>query len=105
MLLWYTPPYRHCTLIKLLWARVAVSLVFEHDLTMNALLENGLSDIRCCYPSNIYQFTRDDVLISMGRASTNPTQVQMIQYFSIQNLIGIYEGSTCMSSFQPRSFC
>ena len=31
----------------------SVLLVFEHDLTMDALLENGLSDIRCCYHSNI----------------------------------------------------
>ena len=30
-------------------------LIFEHDLTMDVLLENGLSDIRCCYHSNIYQ--------------------------------------------------
>ena len=48
LLLWYTtaPPYRHCALIKLLWARVALFLlVFEHDLTMDALLENGLRDI------------------------------------------------------------
>ena len=28
-------------------------LVFEHDLTMDALLENGLSDIGCCYHSKI----------------------------------------------------
>ena len=51
-----TPPYEHCTLIKLLWARVALLnffVVCEHDLTMDALLENGLSDIRCCYHSNI----------------------------------------------------
>ena len=42
LLLWYTsaPPYRHCTLIKLLWAKVAL---FEHDLTMDALLENAWS--------------------------------------------------------------
>ena len=40
LLLWYTsaPPCRHCTLIKLLWASVALFLlVFEHDLTMAAL--------------------------------------------------------------------
>ena len=37
-----TPAYRHCTQIKLLWARVAV-LVFEHDLTRDALLENEWS--------------------------------------------------------------
>ena len=59
LLLCYTSalPYRHCTLIKLLWARVArsVLLVFEHDLTRDALLENGLNDIRCCYHSNIRQ--------------------------------------------------
>ena len=30
-------------------------LVLEHDLTMDALLEDGPSDIRCCYHSNIYQ--------------------------------------------------
>ena len=43
-------------LIKLLWARVApVLLVFEHDLTMDVPLENGFSDIRHCYHSNIYQ--------------------------------------------------
>ena len=48
--------YRHCTLIKLLWARVALFFVVcEHDLIMDALLEKGLSDIRCCYHSNIYQ--------------------------------------------------
>ena len=28
-------------------------IVCEHDLTMDALLENGLSGIRCCYHSNI----------------------------------------------------
>ena len=33
----------------------SVLLVFEHDLTMDVLLENDLSDIRCCYHSNIYQ--------------------------------------------------
>ena len=36
-----TPPYEHCTLIKLLWARVALLnffVVCEHDLTMDALL-------------------------------------------------------------------
>ena len=41
LLLWYTnaPPYRCCTLIKLLWARVysSVLLIFERDLTMDAL--------------------------------------------------------------------
>ena len=37
-------------------ARVALFFVVcEHDLTMDALLENGLTDIRCCYHSNIYQ--------------------------------------------------
>ena len=30
-------------------------LVLEHDLTMDALLEDGPSDLRCCYHSNIYQ--------------------------------------------------
>ena len=57
LLLWYpnTPPYRHCTPIKL-WDRVALFFVVcEHDLTMDALLENGLTDIRCCYHSNIHQ--------------------------------------------------
>ena len=40
----------HCALIKLLWARVALFFVVcEHDLTMGALLENG---IRCCCHSN-----------------------------------------------------
>ena len=34
--------------------------VFENDLTRNALLENGLSDIRCCYHSNIYQIYISD---------------------------------------------
>ena len=44
----------NCTLIKLLWARVALFFVVcEHDLTMDALLENGLTDIKCCYHSNI----------------------------------------------------
>ena len=52
LLLWYTnaSPYKHCTLIKLLWARVA-----EYDLNVDALLENDLTDIRSCYHSNIYQ--------------------------------------------------
>ena len=51
----------HCNrLIKLLWVRVALfCVVCEHGLTMDALLENGLTDIRCCYHSNIYQVTVD----------------------------------------------
>ena len=50
------PPYWHCTLIKIIVGEgSSVLLVFEHDLTMDILLENGLSEIRCCYHSNIHQ--------------------------------------------------
>ena len=52
LVLWYYD----CILIKLLWARLALFFeVHEHDSTMDVLLENGLSDIRCCYHSNICQ--------------------------------------------------
>ena len=48
----------------LLWARVVLFFVVcEHDLTMDALLENSLSDIGCCYHSNIYQWRMVLVLL------------------------------------------
>ena len=44
--------YRHCTLIELLWARVALFFVVrEYDLTMNTLHDSKMSLRRICKTS------------------------------------------------------
>ena len=50
---WPDLKYTMCSLHVIMYALVVNN--FEHDLTMDVLLENCLSDIRCCYHSNIYQ--------------------------------------------------
>ena len=47
------PMLHHTDIVHYYGLHRSVLIGFEHDLTMDSLLENGLSDVKCCYHSNI----------------------------------------------------
>ena len=52
---------------------IVVALFFvvcEYDLTMDALLENGLSNNRCCYHSGIYQLVLEHLFVSLVKTES-----------------------------------